>query len=195
MSREQAEDYEDKKRGIMDAAATLFANVGYPNAQLTEVAKACGATKSMLYHYFKAKDELLFAILSDHLQRTITALQAIDPKLAPEARFRRLIEAYIHQSTESRTSHVVAMNDVKFLSGDARARIVELERKIFQLVEQSLMDLAPKLSRKLVGPYAMTLLGMMSWTDFWYRKSGPLKPGELCDHIAQLFLHGFYERS
>jgi len=195
MSREQAEDYEDKKRGIMDAAAKLFAEVGYPSAQLTEVAKTCGATKSMLYHYFKAKEDLLFAILSDHLQKTITAIKAINPKLSPEERFQQLVEVYIRRSTDSRTSHIVAMNDVKYLSSEAQKRVIELERQIFLLIERTLTDLDPKLPKKLAGPYAMTLLGMMSWTDLWYRRSGPMQPAELCKHIAGLFLHGFYKRS
>lgn len=194
MSREQAVDYEDKKKAIMDAAATLFAKVGYPNAQLTEVAKACGATKSMLYHYFKAKDDLLFAILSEHLQEIIDAIEKIDPRLSPEKRFRELVALYILKSTETRTRHIVALNDVKYLLPGPQKRIIELERQVFRGLEKVLSALDPKLSEAKLGPYAMSLLGMMSWTDLWYRRSGPMKPTELCDHISELFLHGFLNR-
>ena len=194
MSREQAVDYEDKKKAIMDAAATLFAKVGYPNAQLTEVAKACGATKSMLYHYFKAKDDLLFAILSEHLQEILDAMEKIDPKLSPEKRFREVVALYILKSTETRTRHIVALNDVKYLLPGPQKRVVELERQVFRNLEKVLSALDPKLSEAKLGPFAMSLLGMMSWTDLWYRRSGPMKPTELCDHISELFLHGFLNR-
>ena len=194
MSREQAVDYEDKKKAIMDAAATLFAKVGYPNAQLTEVAKACGATKSMLYHYFKAKDDLLFAILSEHLQEIIDGMEKIDTRLTPEQRFREVVALYILRSTETRTRHIVALNDVKYLLPGPHKRVVELERQVFRNVEKVLSALDPKLSEAKLGPFAMSLLGMMSWTDLWYRRSGPMKPTELCDHISELFLHGFLDR-
>ncbi len=34
-------------------------------------------------------------------------------------------------------------------------------------------------------------MGMLNWIELWYKPSGPIKPGELCDHIQGLFLHGF----
>ena len=193
MSREQAEDYEDKKRAIMDAAAALFARVGYPSAQLKEVAKVCGASKSMLYHYFPAKDDLLFAILTEHLQSTITTLEDVDDAGPAEKRLRAMITLYIQKSTQTRTRHTVAMNDVKYLSAAPLKRVVELERRLLKLFEAAVHALDPKLDSKLVGPNAMLLMGMMNWTDFWYRKSGSLTPDELCELISTLFLRGFYK--
>ncbi len=191
MSREQAADYEEKKKAILDAAAALFARVGYPNAQLKEVAKACGASKSMLYHYFPSKDDVLYALLHEHLQSTIDAIEQIDPARSAEERFRLLIEIYIQKSTQTRTRHVVAMNDVKYLSGAPLKKILELERQVIKLFEASLEALDPNLPGKLVAPYSMLLTGMLSWVDLWYRPNGPMKPDELVERVAQLFLHGF----
>ena len=192
MSREQAADYEDKKKAILDAAAALFAKVGYPNAQLKEVARSCGASKSMLYHYFPSKDDVLFALLDEHLQSTIDAIEQIDPTKSPQARFRLLIEIYLEKSTQTRSRHVVAMNDVKYLSGAPLKKILELERRVMRLFEAALAALDPELPGKLVAPYSMMLTGMLSWIDLWYRPNGPLKPDELVERVAQLFLHGFF---
>ena len=191
MSREQAADYEEKKKAILDAAAGLFAKVGYPNAQLKEVAKACGASKSMLYHYFPSKEDVLFALLNEHLQSTIDAIEQIDKTRSAEERFRLLIEIYIQKSTQTRTRHVVAMNDVKYLAGAPLKKILELERKVIRLFEGALAALDPELPSRLVAPYSMLLTGMLSWVDLWYRPSGPLKPDELVERVSQLFLHGF----
>ena len=165
--------------------------MGYPNAQLKEIAKACGASKSMLYHYFPSKDDVLYALLHEHLQSTIEAIEQIDPARSPEQRFRLLIEIYIQKSTQTRTRHVVAMNDVKYLSGAPLKKIVELERQVMRLFEAALAALDPALPGKLVAPYSMLLTGMLSWVDLWYRPNGPMKPDELVDRVAQLFLHGF----
>ena len=59
MPRVRSDDYDTKSRAILDSAASLFAKVGYPNAKMQDIAQACGATKSMLYHYFPTKDDLL----------------------------------------------------------------------------------------------------------------------------------------
>jgi AcrR family transcriptional regulator len=143
MSREQAADYDSKKNAIMDAAAALFAEMGYPNAKLLDVAKACGASKSMLYHYFASKDDLLFALLTAHLQAMIDALRQIDPALPPERRLRLLIETYTQKSTQTRTRHIVAMNDVKHLPPPQQKGVTQLERRIIQIFEAALTDLNP----------------------------------------------------
>jgi AcrR family transcriptional regulator len=82
MPRVRSDDYDAKTHAILDSAAALFAKVGYPSAKMQDIAKACGASKSMLYHYFPTKDDLLYAMLEEHLQRVIVALEealAADP--------------------------------------------------------------------------------------------------------------------
>jgi hypothetical protein len=37
----------------------------------------------------------------------------------------------------------------------------------------------------------MMLIGMLNWTDMWYRTGGTMKPQELCDRMTRLFLKGF----
>ncbi len=194
MSREQAADYEEKKNAILNAAAGVFAEVGYPNAKLLDVAKACGASKSMLYHYFASKDDLLFALLTEHLQATIDALHQVDPACPPEKKLRLLIEIYIQKSAETRTRHIVAMNDVKHLPPGQQKSIVMLERRIIQIFEAALVALNPAGEPRFITPNAMLLMGMLNWVELWYRPAGPIKPGELCDHILAVFLHGLLHK-
>jgi AcrR family transcriptional regulator len=191
MSREQAADYEDKKTAIMDAAAALFARMGYPNAKLLDVAKACGASKSMLYHYFASKDDLLAALLTEHLQATIDALRQVDPSCTPEQKLRLLIEIYTQKSTQTRTRHIVAMNDVKYLPAAQQKAVIQLERRIIRIFEAALAELNPAGETRFITPNAMLLMGMLNWIELWYKPSGPIKPSALCDHIQDLFLYGF----
>ena len=75
MPRERANNYALKTKAILDAAAVLFARTGYPEAKMQDIAKACSASKSMLYHYFFTKDDMLFAMLKEHLEDTILSLE------------------------------------------------------------------------------------------------------------------------
>jgi AcrR family transcriptional regulator len=192
MPRVRADDYEAKSQAIMDCAAVLFAKEGYPGAKMQDVAKACGATKSMLYHYFPTKDDLLFAMLKEHLERVI---QGIDEALAADGtardRLAALVEAYTQKSAQSRRRHVVAMNDVKYLPRAKQAPLIALQREVTDKVARLLKELNPGLPEVAYKPYTMMLVGMLNWTDFWYTPSGAVKPQELCERMSRLFLRGF----
>ena len=192
MPRVRADDYEEKYQSILDSAATLFAKVGYPGAKLNDVARLCGASKSMLYHYFPTKDHLLQALLTEHLERLIADIEEVlAENEAPKKKFARFVETFVSKSALSRQRHVSAMNDVKFLPPDKQAPVVNLEKKVTSLIGDLLRELKPGLPREVYAPYAMLLVGMLNWTDLWYKPSGKIKPAELCERISRLYLRGF----
>jgi len=192
MPRVRADDYDAKTQTILDRAAALFAKVGYPNAKMQDIAQACGATKSMLYHYFPTKDDLLFAMLEEHLQNLIDAMEdALASPRPTQERLQMMIESYTQKSAQSRRRHMVAMNDVKFLPKAKQTPLIALQRQLSELVSRLLRELNPSLPEEVYKPYTMMLLGMLNWADFWYRPSGAVKPQELCDRMSRLFLKGF----
>jgi AcrR family transcriptional regulator len=192
MPRVRADDYEAKSQAIMDCAASLFAKVGYPSAKMQDVAEACGATKSMLYHYYPTKDDLLFAMLKEHLERVIAGLdEAVSAADTPRERLMALVQAYTQKSAQSRRRHVIAMNDVKYLPKAKQAPLIDLQRQLSDSVAALLRELNPGLPDHIYKPYTMMLIGMLNWTDFWYRPGGAMKPQELCDRMSRLFLKGF----
>ncbi|KPF94904.1 hypothetical protein IP86_20815 [Rhodopseudomonas sp. AAP120] len=191
MPRVRADNYDDKYRAILDSAATLFAKVGYPSAKLQDVAKLCGATKSMLYHYFPTKDDLLLALLIDHLERLLADIdQALSESQSPEDQLQRFIDVFVTKSAQSRQRHVSAMNDAKFLPAEKRAQVLKLERKVRRTLSGLLRAVNPGMPDEVYAPYAMLLIGMLNWTDLWFRPGGKMKPRELCDRIARLYLDG-----
>jgi len=192
MPRVRADDYDAKAQSIMDSAAALFAKTGYPGAKMQDIAKACGATKSMLYHYFPSKDDLLFAMLEEHLERVIAGIeQVLAEGGSPRARFAAFVLVYTQKSAQARRRHVTAMNDVKYLPRSMQTPLLELERKATNLVADLLRELNPGLPDEAYKPYTMLLLGMLNWTDLWYRPTGTIKPQDLCERISRLFLRGF----
>lgn len=192
MPRVRSDDYEAKSQAIMDCAASLFAKEGYPSAKMQDVAKACGATKSMLYHYFPTKDDLLFAMLVEHLERLIQSVdEATQARGQPREKLLALVQTYTQKSTQSRRRHMVAMQDVKYLPRAKQQPLIDLQRRLADQVAKLLLDLNPGLAEEAYKPYALMLIGMMNWTDVWYKPSGPLKPQELCERMSRLFLKGF----
>ncbi len=190
--RVRASDYENKADNILDSAAALFAREGYPGTKMQDIAAACGATKSMLYHYYPTKDDLLFAMLRDHLTQLVAVLQAaLEARGSPDDRMAALVAAYTQKSAESRRRHMVAMADVKYLPPKLQEPLVDLQRGVVDAAATLLREIRPGLPRRTYKPYTMLLLGMLNWTDVWFRDDGPMKPKELRERLTRLFLHGF----
>jgi len=194
MTRARADDYEHKKRAILDRAVALIASKGFDHATMIDVANACGTSKSHLYHYFPSKEDLLYAIVKAHITDQVTVLSAIvrEPRPAVE-RFARFVGAFVREGAKSRNHHLVLMNDIKFLPTAQREDVRKMEQALMQLMVGLLREINPeKMSAvKVQSSYALLLFGMVIWTFTWYEKNGPISPAELAEKISDLFLNGF----
>ena len=192
MPRVRADNYDAKAQAILDSAAQLFAKVGYPNAKMQDIAKACAASKSMLYHYFPTKDDLLSAMLEEHLEKVIAGIDEVVAMPASNAeRFSAFVQVFTQKSAQSRRRHVVAMNVVKFLPKAMQVPLLGLQTQVTDRVAALLRQLNPALPAETYKPYTLLLIGMLNWTDTWYRPGGKIKPAELCERVSRLFLQGF----
>lgn len=192
MSRVRAEDYGAKYQAILDSAASLFAEVGYPAAKLNDIARKCGATKSMLYHYFPTKDDLLLALLTEHLDRMIGDIdEVVVSGGGASKRFDTFVRVYVMKSVESRQRHLSAMNDVKFLPPAMQKTLRAQQARVTNRVTDLLKELNPGLQANSYKPYALFLLGMLNWMDLWFHTEGPISADEMCHRISRLFKKGF----
>lgn len=194
MTRIRADDYDTKKQSILDSAAALFAKKGFEGATMIEVAAACGASKSHLYHYFPAKEDLLFAIVQVHITEQAAELtKIVELPLPPEERFSLYVTAFVERGARSRNEHLVLMHDLKYLPEAKRKQVRKLETRLVDLMIGLLKEVNPELMGpvKVQGPYALLLFGMIIWSATWYQKSGPIPPSELADRISDLFINGF----
>lgn len=194
MTRARADDYEHKKKSILDRAVALIAGKGFDGATMIDVANACGTSKSHLYHYFPSKEDLLYAIVKEHITEQVAVLSAIvrEPRPAAE-RFTRFVGAFVREGAKSRNHHLVLMNDIKFLPPVQREDVRKMEVELMHLMVSLLREINPQRmgEAKVHAPYALLLFGMVIWTFTWYEKNGPITPVELAERISELFLDGF----
>ena len=194
MTRARADDYENKKQVILDKAAALIARKGFDVATMMDVAKACGTSKSHLYHYFPSKEDLLYAIVEEHITRQALDLTRIVAQPLPaEQRFEQFVESFVQGAARSRNEHLMLMNDIKYLPKPQLDEIRRMEVEMTELMESLLREINPTLmgEERVQKPYALLLFGMMIWTFSWYRRSGSITPGELAKRISDLFVNGF----
>ncbi len=197
MTRERADSYDDKKRLILRKAAALFAQKGFEITTMVDVAKACNASKSHLYHYFPSKEDLLYAIVREHTEMLSSALsQVLSLPLPAVERFERFVSCFVDIAADCRNEQLVLTNDLTFLPPARLKEMKALEWGVIRMVTDLLAQIHPqRMARAEVqGPYALLLFGMIIWTFTWYRKTGPIKPAELASHIADIFMNGFLPR-
>lgn len=56
-----------RKERIIKAAQDVFSDKGLENTSISEIAKTAGVVDSILYHYFKNKEDVLFCALSEKM--------------------------------------------------------------------------------------------------------------------------------
>jgi AcrR family transcriptional regulator len=194
MARPRADSYDDKLQLILDAAAELFATHGFAGASIADIAAACGISKALIYHYFTAKDEILYRLLDEHMQVLNSAGErALTSSNDAETQFCALIRETMDIYATARHKHVLLLNELESLPPERRHNIVTAERGLIQLVIDLLTRLnpAPMSDARMQRPYAMLFYGMINWTYTWYRADGPVSPREFAAMAAKLFLDGF----
>jgi AcrR family transcriptional regulator len=78
---------------ILDAAGELFTTTGYTGTSTRTIAEAVGIRQASLYHYFKTKDDILCALLSQTVTPTLSFipnLETAKPALSPQEHLHAL---------------------------------------------------------------------------------------------------------
>ena len=58
-----AEEAEQTRQELLDAALAIFSRTGFEAARLEDIAKTAGVTRGAVYHHFGGKPELYLALL------------------------------------------------------------------------------------------------------------------------------------
>jgi AcrR family transcriptional regulator len=170
----------DKANAILDAAASVFMEIGFAAASVDDISEAYGATKGIIYYHFRNKSALFFAVQRRAMEMTREAIEP--PALADQSAATRLYDmAYAHtmlMMSQLSYLRVAAQGLELHLTGRTSARerteleaIMALrdsnETLYVKVIEAGVKQgefrpLDPKLSVK-------PLLGALNWTSRWYR--------------------------
>jgi TetR/AcrR family transcriptional regulator len=192
MARGRSADYDLNRETIVRTATRLFAQQGYPGTSMSDLARECGISKPLLYHYVSDKYQLLREITEGHVTRLETLVGEVDAlKLAPAPRLRELIRRFVHEYAQARHDHGVLTQDVKFLETRDRNRVLRKERAVVAAFAATIAEARPDLARTALDkPLTMLLFGMINWMFTWLRPEGALRHDDMAPIVADLFLGG-----
>ncbi len=66
----------DKRQRIIDAAVRVFADKGFFNAKVSEIARESGVANGTIYLYFANKDDILISLFEQEMKRIIGRMKA-----------------------------------------------------------------------------------------------------------------------
>lgn len=192
MARGRSPGYDDQREMILERAALLFANRGYPATSMNQVAEACGFSKASLYHYYRDKYSLLVSIAENHVTRLEDLVADVEAQGLPsEERLRELIRRFVEEYAGARHAHRVLTEDVKFLEPEDRQRVLDKERTVVAGFARVVSLLRPDLDNEVLAkPLTMLLFGMINWMFIWMRSDGELTYESMAPVVADLFLGG-----
>ncbi len=116
-----------RREQLLDAGVRLFASRAYEGVQIDEIARSCGVSRGLLYHYFHGKREFYVASMGHAAER----LRAVDPdrSLPPAEQLQTGLEEYL-QSVEDHPHCYMALRRAATADPEIVA-IVEAQRRAF----------------------------------------------------------------
>ena len=102
----------DKRDLILRAATRVFAQNGFFQSQVADVARVAGVAAGTVYLYFKGKDDLLVSIFERSMSEVIAeGRAAVEGVTDPAERLRRI--AHLHLGRLGRDQHLAVVFQVE----------------------------------------------------------------------------------
>jgi len=114
-TKEQFEEIRNKsKAAIMKAALELFANNGFHNTSITQIAKTAGISKGLMYNYFKGKEDLLEAIImSAYEENAEPFIEELNQPDTPKEHLRHIIDM-MGNMLKNKLKHIKLLTALSF---------------------------------------------------------------------------------
>jgi AcrR family transcriptional regulator len=87
-------DVDERRRQLLEAGARVFTERSYDEVSMSELARAAGISKGLLYHYFPSKRDYFTATLAAAAAE-LAAVTEPDPSLPPAEQLAASLEAYL----------------------------------------------------------------------------------------------------
>lgn len=199
MARPISAAHDLRRDEILNAAAGLFARQSYPATSMNDIAAACGTSKARLYHYYEAKDAILFDLLDRYTQKLLLIVGQVEAAahrggLDERATLHALVRAFLREYETSATRHAALLGSTQFLGEAQRELILDRERDVVSVVTRFLRRAYPtRLNARNQTAITMTLFGMINWTFTWLRPDGPMSYAAFADEVLALLDKGLAE--
>ncbi|WP_028710711.1 TetR/AcrR family transcriptional regulator [Paracoccus pantotrophus] len=178
---------------ILATAARLFAESGIRAVTIDDIASSLGYTKSVVYYYFKNKNQVLWEIFNRIHEEWWQDMVAIaEQDLPPDQLLAAMVRKHALNVMDRTEWTAIYFRDQSELTDAQQAQVTERKRDFDKLFRQVYEQGVASGAFRNIPPYLIVsgIIGMCNATHAWFKKSGPLTPAAIADHYASLVLDG-----
>jgi TetR/AcrR family fatty acid metabolism transcriptional regulator len=189
----------DKREAILRAATKVFAESGYFNSKVADVAKVAGVADGTVYLYFKSKEEILRSIFDRGVTEVLSEARAIiSEESDARERLRRIARLHLERLGADRDLAIVFQVELrgstKFMEEFSAAGFAEYLRLIRDAFEEGQRAgvFRRGLNAKIVAKVFFGALDEMATNWILSRRRYKLAP--LADAALDIILDGVCAR-
>jgi AcrR family transcriptional regulator len=193
-TRKRTPTFDSKLLHLLDAAARVFAEVGYDKASMRRIAAEAGVSLAGIYHYVASKEELLYWIQFHTFDSLLRGLQRCMQEVdEPRERLAAAVRNHVRHFGENMDALRVCARELETLEGEAYHHVHDRRRAYFDGIHAIVSELQPR-HRGALGSWLATanLFGMLNWFYQWYDADRTrVSLDELATQQTALFLDGY----
>jgi AcrR family transcriptional regulator len=183
----------NRKQEIIEASANLFEKVGYHRASVQMIADEVGLGKPTLYHYFKSKTEILYAIHQESISNVVDKhLERVEQGLQPE----ELLEGMARDMLTFIKKHPgyvrAFFEHFDELDDAQKIEIRDQRNEYMRLTTTVIKDGIKSGVFRNCDPRLATLgfLGMLNWTYKWLPGEKQHSVSKVAKSLCAIYLDG-----
>ncbi|WP_144630170.1 TetR/AcrR family transcriptional regulator [Bordetella genomosp. 13] len=184
---------EAPRERILAAAAGLFAQSGYENSSIADLAGGLGVSKAAIYHYYPTKQDIYDAIILETLQGLSAAVRAAVAQAEPGLpRLRAFMQAHAGFFERHHAQFVTMLIGYSGMALPERADAALLRDGYEALLRELLSQgLAQGHFRAVdVAATGRAVLSMLNWMVRWYKPGQGDSATRIADGYFDLITHG-----
>lgn len=190
-----AERRRSRSDAILDAAKGAFAEKGFGQVSIAQIAKRAGVSDGLVYHYFRDKRDLLFHVLRAFYERIMLDLE---DNVTRESRFAARLEVLIRSHLEVFVADTdlcrLFISEVRVASDYQGSAIQELNRAytsiLIGIVDDAVRagEITGEISPRLLRDAIFGAIEHRAWR--YVNGRGRLDTAETARELTRLFTHG-----
>ena len=181
-----------RKEEIVRAATKTFAEKGFANATVRDIAYEAEILSGSLYYYFSSKEEMVAEALSSYLDLTVAGYRrAVEQSGDPVEALEELIRVALHGVVQHRDEVTILQNDWHYVGPLTviASRQREVEQIWLNVIEQGVVagafrsDLGTRMIYR-------TVMGAIQAVIRWFDPQGERTVDDVIDVQCSIFLDG-----
>ncbi len=132
---------EEKRRLILKVATEVFAEKGFNESTISQIAKKAKIAEGGIYVYFKNKEDLLFSIPEERMENFLSGLrEQVEGIRGALNKLRKLIWYHLHFYEQNRDYTLILLQNIRLNPRFASTQAYQLIREFSEMVVQILEE-------------------------------------------------------